>query len=42
MPQLIDIKVPDLGDFDNVPVIEVFVSNGDQDSQGRSPDRPGE
>ena len=25
-----DIKVPDIGDFDNVPVIEIFVSDGDR------------
>ena len=29
MSQLIDIKVPDIGDFTDVPVIEVFVKPGD-------------
>jgi pyruvate dehydrogenase E2 component (dihydrolipoamide acetyltransferase) len=29
MSQLIDIKVPDIGDFKDVPVIEVFVKVGD-------------
>ena len=29
MSQLIDIKVPDIGDFSDVPVIEVFVKPGD-------------
>ena len=29
MSQLIDIKVPDIGDFSEVPVIEVFVKPGD-------------
>lgn len=29
MSQLIDIKVPDIGDFAEVPVIEVFVKPGD-------------
>ncbi len=29
MSQLIDIKVPDIGDFTEVPVIEVFVKPGD-------------
>lgn len=29
MSQLIDIKVPDIGDFTDVPVIEVFVKAGD-------------
>lgn len=27
--QLIEIKVPDIGDFENVPIIEIFVSAGD-------------
>jgi len=30
MSGLIDIKVPDIGDFKDVPVIEVFVKPGDQ------------
>ena len=30
MSGLIDIKVPDIGDFKNVPVIEVFVKPGDK------------
>ena len=29
MSQIIDIKVPDIGDFTDVPVIEVFVKPGD-------------
>ncbi len=29
MSQLIDIKVPDIGDFSDVPVIEIFVKPGD-------------
>ena len=30
MSQLIEIKVPDIGDFKNVPVIEVLVKTGDR------------
>ncbi|OYY58107.1 MAG: hypothetical protein B7Y55_03240, partial [Polynucleobacter sp. 35-46-207] len=30
MSQLIDIKVPDIGDYKDVPVIEVLVKVGDQ------------
>ncbi|AUN94627.1 dihydrolipoyllysine-residue acetyltransferase [Pseudazoarcus pumilus] len=29
MSQLIEVKVPDIGDFDEVPVIELFVKAGD-------------
>ncbi|MBN8285273.1 biotin/lipoyl-containing protein, partial [Zoogloea sp.] len=29
MSQLIEVKVPDIGDFDQVPVIELFVKVGD-------------
>src|SRR5574343_461866 len=29
MSQLIEIKVPDIGDFSDVPVIELFVKVGD-------------
>ena len=29
MSQLIEIKVPDIGDFKNIPVIEVLVKPGD-------------
>ncbi|MBR4736636.1 MAG: dihydrolipoamide acetyltransferase, partial [Rhodocyclaceae bacterium] len=29
MTQLVEIKVPDIGDFDDVPVIELFVKVGD-------------
>nr|NMG03917.1 dihydrolipoamide acetyltransferase [Azoarcus taiwanensis] len=29
MSQLIDVKVPDIGDFSDVPVIELFVKVGD-------------
>jgi hypothetical protein len=29
MSQLIEVKVPDIGDFDDVPVIELFVKVGD-------------
>ncbi len=32
----IEIKVPDIGDFDNIPVIEVLVSEGDQVDQDQS------
>ena len=30
MSQLIDIKVPDIGDYKDVPVIEVLVKAGDR------------
>ena len=29
MSQLIEVKVPDIGDFSDVPVIELFVKPGD-------------
>ena len=29
MSQLIEVKVPDIGDFDAVPIIELFVKVGD-------------
>lgn len=29
MPILIEVKTPDLGDFENVPIIEIFVKPGD-------------
>ena len=29
MSQIIELKVPDIGDFTDVPVIEVFVKPGD-------------
>ena len=29
MSQMIEVKVPDIGDFDAVPVIELFVKVGD-------------
>ena len=29
MSQLIELKVPDIGDFAEVPVIEVFIKPGD-------------
>ena len=29
MAETIEVKVPDIGDFKNVPVIEVFVKPGD-------------
>ena len=29
MSTIIDIKIPDMGDFDNVPVIEILVSEGE-------------
>ena len=29
MSQVIEIKVPDIGDFKNIPVIEVLVKPGD-------------
>ena len=30
MPDTIEVKVPDIGDYTDVPVIEVFVKPGDQ------------
>ena len=30
MPQLIEVKIPDIGDFENVPVIDILVSSGDR------------
>lgn len=30
MTQEVEIKVPDMGDFDNVPVIEILISEGDE------------
>jgi len=30
MSQIVDIKVPDIGDFSDVPIIEVFVKPGDR------------
>src|SRR5882757_1186850 len=29
MPQTVEVKVPDIGDFTDVPVIEVLVKTGD-------------
>ncbi len=29
MPKLIEIKIPDIGEFKNIPVIEVLVKPGD-------------
>nr|HQV16464.1 dihydrolipoamide acetyltransferase [Denitromonas sp.] len=29
MSQLIEVKVPDIGDYDDVPVIELYVKVGD-------------
>ena len=29
MPNLVEVKVPDIGDFKNVPVIEILVKPGD-------------
>src|SRR5574343_1166393 len=29
MSNLVEVKVPDIGDFDNVPVIDLFVKVGD-------------
>jgi pyruvate dehydrogenase E2 component (dihydrolipoamide acetyltransferase) len=29
MSQLIEVKVPDIGDFDDVPIIDLFVKVGD-------------
>ena len=29
MSKLIEVKVPDIGDFKNIPVIEVLVKPGD-------------
>ncbi|HHL31179.1 MAG TPA: branched-chain alpha-keto acid dehydrogenase subunit E2, partial [Oceanospirillales bacterium] len=28
--KVVDIKVPDMGDFDGVPVIEILVAEGDE------------
>lgn len=36
MSKTTDIKIPDIGDFDNVPVIEVLVSEGDQVEKDQS------
>lgn len=36
MSKTIDIKIPDIGDFDNVPVIEVLVAQGDQVEKDQS------
>ena len=30
MAELTEVKVPDIGDFDEVPVIEILVSTGDR------------
>jgi dihydrolipoamide dehydrogenase len=30
MPELVEIKVPDIGDFADIPIIEVLVSEGDE------------
>ena len=32
MSQIVEVKVPDIGDFSDVPVIEVFVKPGDVDA----------
>ena len=29
MANLIEVKVPDIGDFNDIPVIEIFVKPGD-------------
>ena len=29
MPQVIEIKVPDIGDYKNIPVIDIYVKVGD-------------
>ena len=29
MAQIVEVKVPDIGDFKNIPVIEVMVKSGD-------------
>ncbi len=36
MSKTIEIKIPDIGDFDNVPVIEVLVSKGDEVDKDQS------
>lgn len=36
MSKTIDIKIPDIGDFDNVPVIEILVAKGDQVEKDQS------
>ena len=35
MSKLIDIKVPDIGDYKDVPVIEVLVKAGDKVQSGK-------
>ena len=30
MAELVEVKIPDIGDYKDVPVIEVFVKPGDQ------------
>ncbi len=41
MSNLIEIKVPDIGDFKNIPVIEVLVKSGDKVEIGRFADHAG-
>jgi len=36
MSKTIEIKIPDIGDFDNVPVIEILVAKGDQVEKDQS------
>ncbi len=36
MSVIIDVKVPDIGDFENVEVIEALVAPGDRIEQGSS------
>lgn len=36
MSEIIEVKVPDIGDFDSVDIIEVLVSSGDQVEEGDS------
>ena len=36
MSNLIEVKVPDIGDFDEVDVIEVLVSEGDRIEEDQS------
>lgn len=36
MSHIIEVKVPDVGDFKNIPVIEVLVGPGDAVDKGKS------
>ena len=40
MSQIIEVKVPDIGDYKNIPVIEVFVKIGDTVAVEDTPHHP--